>query len=1057
MKGRRSTLTMLALAVVVVWTTGYPNAGYASVRPQRSADSAVALGGQGLDRGTPGAALGMVGTATEAEWPMAGANLQRTSWTPEEVRGNLKPIWFRPIEPYISPKTQIIAANDRLYIATARGLYALHTGTGATGGAGEVAWVYATELPLGHSPTIHNGVAYVGGLDHKLHAVDALTGSALWTFEAHAGFQTNPLVVGDLVYAGNRDGRMYAIYAHAHPNRGTLAWSYQTDGPILYSAAYQDNTIYFASNDSYAYALNAMTGELVWRSAKLPGSGFHSWWPVVHRDLIVLAGGHSYRVQLEPNKTSDLQGREREDLYPGWQDYTKDVLLGTRDTEPPYLVDAEPILQYHEEKPWRRTYLVLNRTTGEEVTYDFDGDGLAEYAPITWFGTHGTGNRYPPVVGTDGRLYQPMHYVHPGGLTISVGHVTGWKPGTRSFTTPSAIANAMDEPIAISAGGNVLYWNKRRDNGAGGIDYTIPNPNPGTGFGSSESRQWNYWLTIWELRNNFIPGYLQMYHVLSDSPAIAVYRGAGNSINGLYERHGDQNPPIPYKGRLYLHLSNSVIALGDTSTAATALPVAPAIAAEPAVVTPLSTAELQQRLSAEVQKILEAGHLRPGYLSHGIFDHRTERMVGENLIDYWHHPGDTLYVLLRTLPHLPASQQESVRAYLQKEFADYPPYEYVHIGWRDGVAREAYDLPPEVEADLVNHPPHSNYASFYEGWHYPPHMFYALWKYAQEFGNARTIFDLSKARLQAPPGDDYLADYPYVHNAYIAGYLGYLKLEELAGYPESGSVAAQLDRLLALRASTFSKDNPWLVCKDPDCDDYGRALNVARNFMFLVPELGEYLRDRIKDEVQAAVAEYSYVAPHWFVTKTEHMYGEGIVNPLYDSIALFDAKAMILQEPRERLLPFLDVPAFQRGDLFYIQRLISAIEATPLFVKAANRPFGYLGEEITYTLELYSHGAELTLTDTLPDGLSAPVEIEVQGTEVIPQYNPASHLLSWTDAPLNGQQVIIRYKANILIDEPLLLVNTAELQEQGGELRAASATVFANPKLGYLPLIMKRH
>ena len=41
----------------------------------------------------------------EAAWPMAGANPQRTSWTPEEVPGQLRPVWFRPIEPFIPQKT----------------------------------------------------------------------------------------------------------------------------------------------------------------------------------------------------------------------------------------------------------------------------------------------------------------------------------------------------------------------------------------------------------------------------------------------------------------------------------------------------------------------------------------------------------------------------------------------------------------------------------------------------------------------------------------------------------------------------------------------------------------------------------------------------------------------------------------------------------------------------------------------------------------------------------------------------------------------------------------
>ena len=224
---------------------------------------------------------------------MAGANPQRTSWNAEEVRGQLKPIWYRPIEPYIAQNVQIIAAYGLLYVSTARGLIALDAETG------DLRWSYPTELPLGHSPTIDRGVAYVGGLDHKLYAIDAMTGAGLWTFEAGAGFQTNPLVAGGLVYLGNRDGTMYAVHAHGSPQAGRLAWKYKTGGPVLFSAAYQDNTIYFASNDSYAYALDAGTGALVWKSAKLPGAGFASWWPVIAGDQVVFAGSTAYR-RLRP-------------------------------------------------------------------------------------------------------------------------------------------------------------------------------------------------------------------------------------------------------------------------------------------------------------------------------------------------------------------------------------------------------------------------------------------------------------------------------------------------------------------------------------------------------------------------------------------------------------------------------------------------------------------------------------------------------------------------------------------------------------------------------------
>lgn len=980
-------------------------------------------------------------------WPMVAANPQRTSWNTEEVRGKLKPVWYRPIEAYIAPKIQIIASNDLLYISTARGLYALHTGTGTGGDAGQVAWVYPTELPLGHSPTIHNGVAYVGGLDRKLHAINALTGQGLWTFEAEAGFQTNPLVVDGIVYAGNRDGYMYAIYADDHPNKGTLAWKYKTLGPILFSAAYQDNAIYFASNDSHAYALNADTGGLVWKSNKLPGAGFHSWWPVVYQDpasgadLVIFAGSNNYRHYLEPAYGSDLQYRERDDIFPDKDTEPRGTPFGARLADGS--VDATRALQYYEEKPWRRTYFVLNRATGQEITFNFDGDGNPEYAPMLWQGTH-SGNRYPPVVGADGKIYQAAMYM--SDPYIAGSQVIGWQVGDSFIETPMTVWKALDEPLAYSAGGNLIYWNHCNDRSAGALDLSIPNtrfypdaPDP--------SREWAYWSGGASTLEGLIPGYNVLYEGMNPTNYTinSLFKGPNESKNGIYGQHGDQNAPVPYRGTLYMHRSNSIVALSDYDGTPTALSMATVV---PAVDTSSSTTTeaLEQKLAGEVQKILDAGHLRPGYRSVGLFDHKTRDQLGDYLIDYWHYPSDTLHALISTLPHLPADMQEDVKAYLQAEYANYPPYAYSHTGWRDGAPREAFELPGETEADKVNHPPYvSGYG--YPGWTWPPHMFYALWKYAEVFGSAPEVFNNSKAKLEAPPDDDYLIQYPYIHNAYIAGYLGYLKLEALAGYPESSAVRTELNRLLALRSSTFSKDTPFAG------GDSNRALSVARNFMWLVPELGQFLRDTIADEVQEAVDEYGEVAPYWFVSNFEATYGEGVTQHFYDYSAVFLAKAFVLQESRQELWKYLDVPAVQVGDLFYIQNLVAVIEAGDSFDKEAFPHSGDQGDSITYTLRFWGTGETLTLVDALPEGLSAPISFDLEGTGIEPIYDGSQHRLTWSDTPPDGQEVIIRYVVTITTDQSQRLANTVELSMPGGLLGADQVAILANPYRHFLPVV----
>src|SRR3989344_7086825 len=139
---------------------------------------------------------------TSTDWPMPGYNVQRTSWGPSGPKGLLKGEWAKPIEPYISQKVQIVAAENKIFLSTAKGLYAFNASDG------NQLWVYATSMPLGHSPTYVNGNLYVAGFDRKIHAINATNGSGLWTYTAGGGFAVNPLVVNGVIYAGSRDGNM---------------------------------------------------------------------------------------------------------------------------------------------------------------------------------------------------------------------------------------------------------------------------------------------------------------------------------------------------------------------------------------------------------------------------------------------------------------------------------------------------------------------------------------------------------------------------------------------------------------------------------------------------------------------------------------------------------------------------------------------------------------------------------------------------------------------------------------------------------------------------------
>jgi len=102
---------------------------------------------------------------------------------------------------------------------------------------------------------------------------------------------------------------------------------------------------------------------------------------------------------------------------------------------------------------------------------------------------------------------------------------------------------------------------------------------------------------------------------------------------------------------------------------------------------------------------------------------------------------------------------------------------------------------------------------------------------------------------------------------------------------------------------------------------------VSRNFIYLIPEFGDFLNQNIYAKIQTALNEYNDTAPYWFLARFNAVVNEGVRQNLYDYGALFQAYAYILKLDADELQKYLDAPAFDRGDLFYIQNLIAIIEA----------------------------------------------------------------------------------------------------------------------------------
>jgi hypothetical protein len=231
-----------------------------------------------------------------------------------------------------------------------------------------------------------------------------------------------------------------------------------------------------------------------------------------------------------------------------------------------------------------------------------------------------------------------------------------------------------------------------------------------------------------------------------------------------------------------------------------------------------------------------------------------------------------------------------------------------------------------------------------------------------------------------------------VHNAFIAGYMGYVELAKLAGQPAPSTFSNELTRLLNLRATHFTKDSAYGSSNETP-GIYCRTLNVANNFMFMVPELAEHLRQTVLGKVQGAADEYARIAPYWYVTLASEGYAENPRTVLYDAHSLYMAHAWILGASREQLALYLDVPAFPTGDLFYIQKLAAAIELQPTFsIKVVPS---------TVRINHVGGTASAMISMQVSNGFNTPVTLNVVSTSA----QMSAQLSSNTLAP-GGQAIL---------------------------------------------------
>jgi hypothetical protein len=349
---------------------------------------------------------------------------------------------------------------------------------------------------------------------------------------------------------------------------------------------------------------------------------------------------------------------------------------------------------------------------------------------------------------------------------------------------------------------------------------------------------------------------------------------------------------------------------------------------------------VEQRLQDEVRKIINSGHLRPEWSrssEHYRFEANPKGELTNNFDDYFHNPADTIYTLSKAYPYLPNSSypsepsstwKQKVLQYLDSENTNFPVCKYSFTGL-SGAPRTVNDIPDWLRSSFS-----SDYGLIgssdnvdWIGWSFNPFNFYAAAEYAKVAGNAKSLLSECRSNDQTPkplPNSAFLSTHPHVLNSYIAGYNGWLKLQEMANETQDSTVKNWLQQAYTLRLNHLRNLNPTSL-KEVE----------SGGFLYLVPELGDYLNTNDKNRVSKYITVHSQRMPYWMLPnaqETSRMRGyshleEGSGTHIYEMWGDFQARAYGLKSSRVELEGFLHAPTFYRGDLYYIQNLIATLEA----------------------------------------------------------------------------------------------------------------------------------
>ena len=193
---------------------------------------------------------------TSLHWPMFRRMSNHTAYTSDQGPFTNNQLWVYLIGNGVVSSPSVI--DGVLYVGSLD--YKVYAFCAANGSK---IWEYPTGGIIFSSPAVVEGRVYIGSFDNNVYALNANNGSKIWNYATGGGVYSSPTIVNQVVYVGSDDNKIYALNAL----NGSKLWNYTTGGTVRSSPAVVQNIVYVCSYDGKLYALYANNGSKIWESS----------------------------------------------------------------------------------------------------------------------------------------------------------------------------------------------------------------------------------------------------------------------------------------------------------------------------------------------------------------------------------------------------------------------------------------------------------------------------------------------------------------------------------------------------------------------------------------------------------------------------------------------------------------------------------------------------------------------------------------------------------------------------------------------------------------------